>query len=184
MTRLRLAAIAATTACALSLAGAGTAAAQDSSPSLTKQVAVKGTNKGKDFRGTYTISRFVSSGDQVFAVGKLTGTLKNRRVSRSGVRMPVETTRVAQSAQLPPLPGGCQVLNLRLGPLTLNLLGLVVRTNRINLRIDALPSTQPGGGLLGDLLCGLTNLLNPATAQASDLARGLSAILALVPRSA
>ncbi len=183
MNRLRMAAVAATTACVFALAAAGTASAQDPTP-LTQKVAVTGTNKGKDFRGTYTVRRFVSSGGKVYAVGKLTGTLKNRHVSRSGVRMPATTTRLAQSAQLPPLPGGCQVLNLVLGPINLNLLGLVVRTNRINLRIDALPSTQPGGGLLGDLLCGITNLLNPASTPAGQLASALNALLALVPRTA
>ena len=58
----------------------------------------------------------------------------------------------AQSSQLV-----CRVLTLTLGPLDLNLLGLRVQLNQVNLRITAIP----GGGLLGDLLCGLANLLNP-----------------------
>ena len=45
----------------------------------------------------------------------------------------------------------CQVLHLTLGPLDLNLLGLRIQLNQIDLRITA----QRGGGLLGDLLCGL-----------------------------
>jgi hypothetical protein len=43
------------------------------------------------------------------------------------------------------------VLNLTLGPLDLNLLGLRVELNQVVLTITAIP----GGGLLGDLLCGL-----------------------------
>ena len=62
-------------------------------------------------------------------------------------------------------------------PLDLNLLGLRVQLNRVNLRITAIP----GGGLLGDLLCGLTNLLNPTGLLGNDLSAVLNAILALVP---
>jgi hypothetical protein len=45
----------------------------------------------------------------------------------------------------------CPVLDLTLGPLNLNLLGLVVQLNRVRLTITAIR----GGGLLGDLFCGL-----------------------------
>ena len=47
-------------------------------------------------------------------------------------------------------------LNLALGPINLSLLGLNVDTSPICLDITA----QQGGGLLGDLLCGVANLLN------------------------
>ena len=63
---------------------------------------------------------------------------------------------------LPPLPPGnaCAILALNLGPVNLNLLGLVVRTNEIQLRIDAInlmnnpyfsaptvtPGSLPSGG--------------------------------------
>jgi hypothetical protein len=52
-----------------------------------------------------------------------------------------------------------------------------VRTNRINLRIDAVPGA---GNLLGNLLCAVTNLLNPSTATPAQLSRVLNALLALV----
>jgi hypothetical protein len=45
----------------------------------------------------------------------------------------------------------CSVLNLTLGPLDLNLLGLRVQLNQVNLVITAIPSD----GLLGQLLCAL-----------------------------
>jgi hypothetical protein len=57
----------------------------------------------------------------------------------------------------------------------------VVRTNQINLRIDAVPGE---GNLLGNLLCSITGLLDPQTAGVSNLAAALNAILALVPRTA
>jgi hypothetical protein len=50
----------------------------------------------------------------------------------------------------------CPILDLALGPINLDLLGLVVETSPICLEITAIP----GGGLLGDLLCSVANLLN------------------------
>jgi hypothetical protein len=181
MTRLRLAAAAATIACALPLAAAGTASAQEPVP-FAQKVDVTGTNKGKDFTGTYTIRRFVSSGNRVYAVGRLTGTLKNRRVSRSGVRMPVQLNRPAQASQIPnPTPGACQVLNLTIPPIDLNLLGLRVATSRIELLIEAIPGQN---ALLGNLLCAITGLLDPQGQSAGVLSRVLNALLALAPRTA
>jgi hypothetical protein len=51
---------------------------------------------------------------------------------------------------------GCPILDLELGPITLNLLGLVVETSPICLTITA----YEGGGLLGDLLCAVAELLD------------------------
>jgi hypothetical protein len=50
----------------------------------------------------------------------------------------------------------CPILDLRLGPINLNLLGLVVQTSPICLTITGFSN----GGLLGQLLCGLSNALN------------------------
>jgi hypothetical protein len=47
----------------------------------------------------------------------------------------------------------CNVLDLVLGPLHVNLLGLLVDLNRVHLTITA----TPGGGILGNLFCGLAN---------------------------
>lgn len=53
--------------------------------------------------------------------------------------------------------GTCDILHLTLGPLDLNLLGLVVHLDRVVLDITA----QSGAGnLLGNLLCAVANLLN------------------------
>jgi len=62
-------------------------------------------------------------------------------------------------------PNTCEILNLSLGPVNLNLLGLNVHLDDcakgpVIVDIDAIPSTDTGGGLLGDLLCGVANLLN------------------------
>jgi hypothetical protein len=135
---------------------------------------------GKQFRGSYAIDRFRTSGGHVVAVGTLRGRLGERRVAKRGVRMPATLSEVPAAAQLPPIPNACEILDLVPGPIRLDLLGLVVRTNRINVRIDAVPGP---GNLLGNLLCAITGLLDPPTTSASDLAAALSAILALVPRT-
>lgn len=53
--------------------------------------------------------------------------------------------------------GACTILHLTLGPIDLNLLGLMVHTNQIVLDITA----QAGSGnLLGNLLCAVAHLLD------------------------
>lgn len=186
MKTFRLAAAAVTATCALLLiGGAGTAAAQDGALAFGKQVPVTGEAKnGKQFEGTYTIKKFVRQDGQAWAVGTLRGELKNRRVVRRGVKMPVSTAATGQAAQDPPVPtpGACQVLNLVLGPIDLNLLGLRVATNEVRLLVEAVPGT---GNLLGNLLCAITNLLNPsANTPLSQLVQVLNALLAVAPRTA
>jgi len=61
----------------------------------------------------------------------------------------------------------CPVLDLTLGPIDLDLLGLVVTTSPICLTITA----NQGGGLLGDLLCSVANLLNGGLSL-SDILNG------------
>ena len=197
MNRFRMAAFAVLLTCAVSLGAAGTASAQEP---LTRTVELTGT---KGFNGTYTIKRFAVRNGQLVTVGTVEGTMrkngKTRRVSKSGVRLPATVAGAASGAQasqqqpppdpLPPLPPGrsCSVLSLDLGPINLNLLGLVVRTNEIQLRIDAV---QGPGNLLGNLLCAITGILNPQgaagplTQAINQLTAALNAILALVPRTA
>jgi hypothetical protein len=53
--------------------------------------------------------------------------------------------------------GQCTILDLTVGPINLDLLGLVVQTNTIHLQITA---QQGPGNLLGNLLCGLAHALD------------------------
>src|SRR5262249_39833389 len=73
-------------------------------------------------------------------------------------------------------PVGCQVLDLVLAPLDLNLLGLVVHLDRVHLNITAVPGA---GNLLGNLLCALVGLLDGVGTQA-QIAALLNQILALL----
>ena len=67
----------------------------------------------------------------------------------------------------------CQILHLDLGPLALNLLGLHVDLSRIVLDITA---ESGAGNLLGNLLCGVANLLNDPSGLAGLLNRILGAL--------
>jgi hypothetical protein len=65
-----------------------------------------------------------------------------------------------------PSGGACPILDLQVGPIDLTLLGLRVQTSQICLEVTAME----GGGLLGDLLCEVANLLQGGTSLADVLA--------------
>lgn len=123
--------------------------------------------------GTFNINNFSvqnspSGTPQLVATGSLIATLTNAAGQAQTVVLNSVTAPVAAS-------GTCPILSLTLGPLHLDLLGLVVDIpNPINLNIVA----QSGpGNLLGNLLCGVTNLLNGGGAL-SQVASGLNQLLA------
>ena len=81
------------------------------------------------------------------------------------------------------------MLHLVLGPIDLNLLGLSVKLGggaNSDQPIVLDVTAQQGGGLLGDLLCGLTNVLNPTgvlgqlATQLQQLASTLNSIVSLL----
>jgi hypothetical protein len=131
-------------------------------------VPISGTIAGvSQFVGNFGIQRFANQGGQLVAIGTLTGTLTNLVTGA--------TQAVNQAITLPVTASGtCAILHLTLGPLDLNLLGLMVHLDRVVLNIDA----QAGpGNLLGNLLCAVANLLNgggPLGAIAGLLNRILS----------
>jgi hypothetical protein len=131
--------------------------------------------------GTFTILKFVSTGDAnnpVGALGTLVLTTANGRTAVTQAVMPVQVSSAAAGTG-----GGtisaqqltCEILNLTLGPLDLNLLGLVIHLDQVHLTIDA----NPAGGLLGQLLCAVANLLGPGGLIA-DLTAFLTALNALL----
>jgi hypothetical protein len=192
------AAVAAMVTCGLMLVGGtAVAGAQEGPARLTQVVPLSGksTKGNKQLTGTYTIERFISKGGKTYTEGTFKGKLGKKKVTKENVRLPATVagaTGTARASQVPPLPlpplpagNACSILSLDLGPINLNLLGLVVRTNQIQLRIDAV---QGPGNLLGNLLCGITGILNPSGALANtplgQLAQILNALLALSPRTA
>jgi hypothetical protein len=102
------------------------------------------------FAGTLTIEQFSAQGGNLVAIGTLTGKLTNLLGELIDVARSVPVTLIGNVTQ-----ATCTILTLELGPLDLNLLGLMVHLDKIVLTITAVP----GGGLLGDLLCAIANLL-------------------------
>jgi hypothetical protein len=151
-----------------SAGGASTATASSSASSSAgvERVSVTGVaQSGERFRGTYRIERVVrTAAGGVYAVADIRGRVGGREVAHRGVRIGATVSQPARIAQIPPTPGACQVLNLTLGPLDLNLLGLRIRLSRVDLRIEAIP----GGGLLGDLLCAIAARGETAAGAAFD----------------
>ena len=103
--------------------------------------------------GNLAISRFAIQDGALVAIGSLTATVTDAagnvvRTIVTPVTVPVTNAAAA---------GSCDVLNLVLGPLHLDLLGLVIDLNQVVLNITA----QTGAGnLLGNLLCTITGLLD------------------------
>ena len=144
---------------------------------------------GSKFRGTYGIQRFVVRRGKVVSVGTLTGRLKGRRVTRTNVIMPARLTGASGASGARAAQATCPVLHLVLGPINLNLLGLQVTLGggpQANQVIVLDITAQQGGGLLGDLLCGVSNLLNPTgvlgqlNGQLQQLSATLNSLLALL----
>lgn len=94
------------------------------------------------------------------------------------------TTALGRARSTPPgqsrdsvCTGECEVLDLVLGPLTLNLLGVQVKLDDCdNGPVEVCISASASGGLLGQLLCGLTDrgsLIGITLGQLFDLIGGL-----------
>ncbi|HET8647508.1 MAG TPA: ABC transporter substrate-binding protein, partial [Vicinamibacteria bacterium] len=140
---------------------------------------VTSTDQGT-FTGTLHIERFAVHDGRVVAVGHVMGTL----VDETGAIIPIyRTLNFPVIMPTPPLQSGvqrgggdCEILHLELGPLDLDLLGLVVHLDRVVLDIRA----EPGAGnLLGNLLCAIVNLLNNG-GPLSQLAQLLNRLLDLL----
>jgi len=121
------------------------------------------------FNGQFVINRFVLQNGKVNAVGTLIGTVTN---TVTGITSGVTSTLIAPLAQN--TSGSCTILHLDIGPITLNLLGLVVTTNEIVLDITAVPGP---GNLLGNLLCDIANLLNSPNTTLLTLLNDLLGVL-------
>jgi hypothetical protein len=124
---------------------------------------------GTPVTGVVDVNRFVAQADGTLAaVG--TATVTNPATGQSA------TQAVTLLVDLAASTGSCQILDLVLGPLDLDLLGLVIHLDQVHLNITA---QQGPGNLLGNLLCavaglldgpgGLTNLLNGITALLNQI---------------
>jgi hypothetical protein len=168
-----LIALTAAAAVALGLLAGPASAATTPTQSFARTVKVTGqTDKGRAFSGRYTITRFARRGTRVLAVGTLRGTLGKRHVVKRHVRMPV--VRNAGAGLLGQAAATCTILDLTIRPIDLNLLGLVVHLDRVHLLVTG--ETGPGN-LLGNLLCGLTGILDPQALPTNQLTQLLNGLL-------
>jgi hypothetical protein len=155
--------------------GSGTQAA--SAQTITNQFGTMKTHRvtghtdnGGSFLGQYKVNRFVLSNGNVKAVGRLTGTLTKKSGATKAVdgrvRMPLNlaatrarntTSALTTSSTASTSAISCQILNLVLGPLDLDVLGLVIHLDKVVLNITAVPGA---GALLGNLLCAVVGLLD------------------------
>lgn len=78
----------------------------------------------------------------------LTAAAQKSGLSKRGVSLGTPLVQVATLG-----PGPCSIVDLLLGPLHLELLGLIVDLNQVHLQITADPNEAP----LGSLLCSITN---------------------------
>ena len=138
----------------------------DSARNVTVMSYVYGrTASGKKVRGVFVPRSFQTSGDTLYAKGKLVGKIvrpgKDLHFTKRHVMIPVYSINnisASGATRALPVAGTCDILHLVLGPLDLNVLGLKVHLNRVVLDITA----QPGSGqLLGNLLCAVAGLLDP-----------------------
>ena len=148
--------------------GVTAATATAARPSTTASVGITPAQSGGLLDGVFTITDFaVNSAGQLVANGVFTGT-----ATINGVVQTITSTASVILTAATTTPASCSILNLTLGPLHLDLLGLVVDLNQVNL--DVTGQTGPGK-LLGNLLCTVTGLLDNGVA-----ANAIQALLNLI----
>jgi len=139
---------------------------------MAPRAEAQATNNGIKINSV-NLTNFQIVNNVLKAAGTVTGTIAGRPFTTD------ISNFALQLAPTDPASADCSVLDLQLAPIHLALLGLHADTSPICLEITA---TQ-GGGLLGDLLCGLAGgggLLGPvipAGADLNDLLGGLVDIL-------
>jgi hypothetical protein len=167
--RRTLALFLAFTAMVLSISLGGATKAEAAPIKAPRAAQVRGTlaNGEGDVAGKITVKRVKVSHGKLVAVatfhGRVTDAKGFARTTTKAVTLPVNVEATANS---------CPILHLVLGPLDLNLLGLVVHLDKVVLDITA----QPGpGNLLGNLLCAVAGLLDGNSTGLNGLLNALVA---------
>ena len=154
------------------IGAAGTATAGPAQATDPTTVPVSGTlaNGTGTVDGTLDIQRFATQNGDLVALGKFTGTVTNA----SGEVLSSGSQQVAVPVDLAASNGSCQILDLTLAPLDLDLLGLQVHLDQVHLNITA---QQGPGNLVGNLLCAVAGLLDGPTNPVGALLDQLVALL-------
>lgn len=169
----------------LSLPGVIPAAAQDAGAQAALNLSATGSfGRGGNFTGTITINRFEQRGNQIVAVGFVSGRLRRGGhhlgtalagevtwpviVGVGGVSVasdrgaPIAAlTRITLSTSarsgfriVPAQAAACPVLQVALGANNVNLLGFQVTLDPVGLNLEGVTGTP-----LGDLVCAVSDLL-------------------------
>jgi hypothetical protein len=119
-----------------------------------------GANYNSRFNGNITVTKFEYDG-QLKVIGRISGVVQGSGPRKNISNQSFEALATLSDAS--PNAGGittqqltCSILDLDIGAIHLDLLGLVIDIAPIHIDVTAVP----GGGLLGELLCALANLLS------------------------
>ncbi len=121
---------------------------------------ISGTTADEDaVTGTFTPLKFSKKNGRVFVRGIINGVITEGEASRTFTV--IRTMRVksinGEPARARAAMAECEILDLVLAPLRLDLLGLVVNLQQVDLNITAVSGP---GNLLGNLLCAVVGLLD------------------------
>jgi hypothetical protein len=116
---------------------------------------VTGTTDIGTFAGDVTLTRVQAVGGELVASGTIVGQLTNTTTGAVTAVTDTFTTAISVAQGTT-----CEILELTLGPLDLDVLGLVVHLDQVHLTIDA---EQGPGNLLGNMLCAVAGLLDGPT---------------------
>ena len=150
-------------ACALLATTVGAANAPAGNAKATSGLSTSSENA--TVQVNFVINRFVRQGRRIVAQGAVVARYRSATESPYIVRKAF-TARVGTRGLTPSSATRiCNVLDLTLGPLHLELLGLIVDLSRVHLTITA----DSNGGILGSLFCSLAG--GTTTATKAKLAR-------------
>lgn len=140
------------------------------------------TSAGDKVGGSFTPIKVIERDGVMYVKGFLKGVIKDAgpNTTFSGVQnIPIKKINGASlvDGRVAANAAACDILNLVLGPLDLNILGLRIQLNRVVLDITAVPGA---GNLLGNLLCAVAGLLDgtPLAGLLGQLQTLLNQILA------
>ena len=139
-----------------STAAASTALSTSKAGSISSRVNGTFNHGAGKVHGTFVPKRFIQKGKHAYAYGVLHTTLRRADGSLRGRTSKVVSIPLKRGV-VDPGKANCQVLDLVLGPLDLNLLGLKVHLDRVVLNIVA---ASGAGALLGNLICAVAGLLD------------------------
>src|SRR5438034_10410387 len=135
--------------------GAATASSGASAPARFATATANGTQQVGLLTVKFTVTKFIKRHHRLYAVGaaiaQFNPTAENpnhlptKAVRRTFTARVLHVRRFASAQKI------CPVLDLTVGPLDLNLLGLMVHLDKVHLTITA----DDEGGILGQLLCGI-----------------------------